>query len=136
MNRLRTVHIVLGVVGLIAFVITGQYMDQVHGHLRHMADGPRLLYRSAHIYFLWSSLLNLVVGCSGGFNDRSAVRWLQGGASLAVLAGPPLLLYSFFAESAAPDLARPQAWLAIFLALGGVLLHVICTLIADARAKA
>ena len=136
MNRLLIAHIALGMVGLTAFVLTGQYMDLVHGHLHHMSDGPRMLYRSAHIYFLWSSLLNLVLGCYGRFSERPALRWLQGGASLAVLAGPPLLLYSFFVESQALDLARPHAWWATFLALGGVLSHTACTLIANARARA
>ena len=135
MNRLRMVHIVLGVVGVVVVVLTGQYMDQVLSHLRHMPDGPRLLYRTAHIYFLWSSLLNLVLGCYGRFSTRPALRWLQGMASLAVLAGPPLLLYSFFVESAVTDLTRPQARLAIYLAFGGVLLHTACTLVSNARAS-
>ena len=135
MNRLRIAHIVLGMVGLIAFVLTGQYMDQMLAHLRHMPDGPRLLYRSAHIYFLWSSLLNLVLGCHVRFSGRPALRWLQGGASLAVLAGPPLLLYSFFMESVFTNLARPHARLAIYLAFGGVLLHTACTLMSNARER-
>jgi len=135
MDRFRVIHIVLGVAGVIAFVLTGQYMDMALGHLYHLPDGPRMLYRSAHIYFLWSSLLNLVLGCYGRFSERPAHRWLQGGASLAVLAGPPMLLYSFFVESAAVDLARPQARWAIYLALVGVLLHTACTLIAGARAR-
>ena len=136
MNRLCVAHIVLGIAGVITFVLTGQYMDLVHGHLRHMPDGQRMLYRSAHIYFLWSSLLNLLLGSYGTFSERTTLRCLQGVASLAVMAGPVLLLYSFFLESMAIDLARPQARLAIYLALAGVSLHSICAFVSRARATA
>jgi hypothetical protein len=43
------------------FLLTGQYMDRFHEHLNH-ADGPRMLYRTRHIFILMSGLLHLGIG--------------------------------------------------------------------------
>ena len=59
---LRRIHLVVGLAGVVLFLGTGQYMDRVHDHLRGMEDVRRMLFRSAHIYLLWSSLLNLALG--------------------------------------------------------------------------
>ncbi len=128
MNRFRTLHLVIGALGFAAFVLTGQYMHWVHGHLHGMADGPRLLYRTSHIYLLWSSLLNVLLGCYlNPFRNRS-LRLVQSIAGLAILVGPFLLATSFFVESNNPSLARPITRLAIYLALAGGVLHALATL--------
>jgi len=128
MNRLRTIHLVIGTLGFITFVLTGQYMHLVHGHLREMADGPRLLYRSSHIYLLWSSLLNVLLGCYLNPLRNRSLGVAQSIAGLAILIGPFLLTTSFFVESNNPSLARPVAWLAIYLALAGCVLHAMSSL--------
>ena len=52
---MRRFHLGAGLLGVLAFLATGQY----HEHLRGMDDAQRLLFRSAHIYLLLASLLNL-----------------------------------------------------------------------------
>lgn len=128
MNRLRTIHLVIGTLGFITFVLTGQYMHLVHGHLREMADGPRLLYRSSHIYLLWSSLLNVLLGCYLNPLRSGVLRAAQSIAGITILLGPFLLTTSFFVESNNPGLARPIARLAIYLALAGCVLHAMSSL--------
>jgi hypothetical protein len=128
MHRIRTIHLIIGVLGLASFILTGQYMHWFHGHLREMADGPRLLYRSAHIYLLWSSLLNLLLGCYLSPLRNGSFRGAQLIAGLAILLGPLLLTASFFIESNNPGLARPIARLAIYLALAGGGLHAMSAL--------
>lgn len=59
---MKRIHFWVGVVGMLAFVCTGQYMHIFHNHLEGMADAPRMLYRSAHIYLLLSSIINLAAG--------------------------------------------------------------------------
>ena len=54
---LRSLHLVAGILGLLLFVLQGQYMDHVHDHLAGMEDGPRMMFRSSHIYLLLASLL-------------------------------------------------------------------------------
>jgi hypothetical protein len=124
-NRLRNAHLVVGVLGLVIFLLTGQYMHWWHGHLLGMSDRPRLLFRSAHIYLLWSSLLNTLLGL---YFRPYEVRWcrmLQGLGSLVILAGPPLLLGSFFVEPWLLELTRPFARPAIYTAFGGTLAHLV-----------
>ena len=59
---MKKFHLVFGVLVIIVFVLTGQYMDRYHEHLRGMADGPRMLFRSRHIFILLSGLLHLGLG--------------------------------------------------------------------------
>ena len=135
MLRWRTVHLLIGTAGLIAFLLTGQYMRWVHNGLQGMSDGPRLFLRSAHIYLLWSSLLNVVLGC---YLIRLQPGWLrhtQSFASLAIAVGPLLLCTSFFLEPHNSNLLRPIGQLAIFLAFGAVLVHAIITVVSRASSE-
>ena len=61
-KKLKLLNFTFGVVGIILFLIQGQYMDFNYDHLKGMEDGPRLLFRSAHIYFLLASIINLCIG--------------------------------------------------------------------------
>lgn len=125
---LRKLHLLIGLAGVVAFVLTGQYMHWAHAHLEGMPDGPRLIFRSSHIYLLWASLLNLALGC---YLPRSLTRAAHLAGSVAVLLGPALLCWSFFFEPYGPELERPVGRLAIYLALGGMALHVIASLRAE-----
>jgi len=134
--RLRVIHLVVGFAGLTAFVASGVYMAWVHAGLQGMPDGPRLFYRSAHIYLLWGALLNLLLGCYLARLERGVLRHVQSLGSLLILAGPFMLAASFFAERHNPELDRPVGQLAISLALGGVALHAVAALAAQARTGA
>ncbi|HKA42184.1 MAG TPA: hypothetical protein VKF40_09370 [Burkholderiales bacterium] len=133
--RLRTLHLVVGVAGLIVFAATGQYMRLVHAGLQGMPDGPRLFFRSAHIYLLWSSLLNFVLGCYFDRVRHGALRHVQSLGSLVILAGPFMLCASFFVEQYNPGLLRPIGQLAVFLSFGGALLHAISVAAYRAKSK-
>lgn len=130
---LKKLHLIVGAVGVVAFLLTGQYMHWFHAHLHGMADGPRMVYRSSHIYLLWASLLNVCLGCY--LRDFSAVRarLAQAVGSVFVAIGPALLCWSFFYETQSQDLARPLSRLAIYLAVAGIGLHVFAALIPGAR---
>ncbi len=123
--HLRTIHLLVGIAGLVVFAGTGQYMHWVHGGLQTMADGPRLFFRSAHIYLLWSALLNLMLGCYLVRLPRGILRRMQFVGSLAIVLGPLLLGTSFFVEQHNVGLLRPMGQLAIFLSFGGALLHAL-----------
>jgi len=125
---LRALHLVVGVAGLIAYMASGLYMVWVHAGLQGMADGPRLFFRSAHIYLLWGALLNVALGSYLVRLERGFLRQVQLLGSLVILGGPFMLGASFFAGQHNPELERPLGQLAIFLALGGVLLHAVAAL--------
>lgn len=125
MKYLKTIHLAVGILGLVAFILTGQYMSIFLGGLADMADGPRLLYRTSHLYLMWSALANLLIGCYFVVSARQGIRTLQIISSIALLAGPPLMLTAFFTDAHLAELQRPYSGAANILALGGVLLHVI-----------
>ena len=121
MHTLRNVHFSVGVLTVLLFVLTGQYMHWVHGHLDGMADGPRLFFRSAHIYLLWSGVANVLLGCYLTRIASGATRHLQAISSLLLLASSPMLAYSFFYETYNTDLVRPIGYLANLFAFVGIL---------------
>lgn len=122
---LRRLHLAWGALGIVAFLLTGQYMDRVHNHLIGQPDGVRMLFRSAHIYLLLAALMNLLLGIYGRPTQAHWARVTQTLGSLAVLAGPPLFLAAFAWEPWLAGLDRPWARPGIFLALAGGLLHAL-----------
>ena len=136
MRKLRITHAVVGVLSLAAFVLTGQYMHHLHDHLRGMPDGPRMLYRSAHIYLLLGGLLNMSLGAYTKPLQERIGRAFQVVGSLAVFAAPVLFLASFLAESESHDLHRPIARAAIYSSLGGIASHFLAASIFSGRRDA
>jgi hypothetical protein len=112
-------------IGLLAFVLSGQYMEHFLAHLQGMPDGPRLLYRSAHIYLLWASLLNLALGSYVSVASHPGWRQIQALASALVLLAPVFVGISFFTESANAELVRPWARYGIYAAAAGCVLHTL-----------
>lgn len=120
---LRRTHLVAGVIGLAAFLLQGQYMDHVHGHLMGMADGPRMLYRSSHIYLLLASVLNVALGVYMTRDNAVVNSWLQRVVSTVILLAPLGLLTGFFVEPGLEGFARPYSRVALYALFGiGVVL--------------
>jgi hypothetical protein len=124
---LRRIHLALGLATLVAFLLTGQYMDRFLNHLHRMADAPRMLYRTAHIYLLFSGLLNLLVG---SYFLPGRARWqrlFQSLGSVLLFSAPVFFAIAFFREGpsalAMGTLARPFARQGIYASVGGVVLQ-------------
>ena len=135
MRHLKSLHLAVGIVGIVAFVLTGQYLAIFLHGLNDMADGPRLLYRTSHLYLMWSSLLNLLVGCYFMPAAKSATRKVQAIASVMLLVGPVLMLVGFFTEWKMTGLDRPFTGWGNYLALAGAILHAFTTRRADEPAS-
>ncbi|MBO6576491.1 MAG: hypothetical protein JJ896_12750 [Rhodothermales bacterium] len=122
-SRLALLHRIIGIAAVIMFLATGQYMDRVHAHLEGMADAQRMLFRSTHLYILFTGLMNLGLGIyHQPFRDRLA-RPLQNVGSLLLLAVPVLITVGFFTEPFLTEFARPYTRPAAYMSLaGGVLL--------------
>ena len=122
---MQRIHYWVGVSGIIVFALTGQYMDIVHNHLTGMSDGPRMIYRSSHIYILLASLINLAFSFNTG-SRIGKIKALQSIASLLMLASLVFLLIGFFMEPALNDLQRPYSRLGLYALFGvGVLLSLL-----------
>ena len=122
---MRRAHLVVGLASFVAFLLTGQYMDRWLGHLEAMADLPRMLYRSGHIYLLFTALLNVVLGLYMADAGNGSARVLARAGSLLILAAPVLLLIGFDREPSRTDYERPYARLAIYGSAAGVLGHLL-----------
>jgi hypothetical protein len=127
MQTLKSVHLLVGIFGIVVFVLTGQYMSILLRGMMDMPDGPRLLYRTSHLYLMWSSLVNLLVGYYFVAANTKVARIMQCFASALLLAGPPLILAGFFLESPVNNLDRPFCGWANYFALAGVILHVFAS---------
>jgi hypothetical protein len=124
---LRTIHLLVGLIFVAVFLLTGQYMDRYLGHLQTTPDTQRMLYRSTHIYLLWSALLNLTLGLYLRLSSVKSCRTAQRMGSVMVLAGPFLLTLAFFHEPSLSGLLRPLSRPAIYSAFAGLLLHALAS---------
>lgn len=61
-KAMQRFHLIFGFTVVLIFLLTGQCMDKFLHHLVGMSDGPRMLYRSRHIYILMAGLLNVGIG--------------------------------------------------------------------------
>ena len=122
---MKRFHLGFGAFFLLVFVLTGQYMDHVHGHLDGMDVGPRLLYRTRHIFILFVALLHLALGTylqPGSRPTRLLGQWV--GSSLIALSGG-LFVAGFVYEPGWRDLHTPFTHWGAYSVLAGVLLHAV-----------
>ena len=130
---LKRLHFWFGLVGIIIFLLTGQYMAHIVGDMSQIADGSRMLYRSAHIYLMLVSILNLFVGFYMEPANILRMVKFQYLLSLLLLVSLVLILYGFFFESqnASPD--RPLVSLGMFALFGAAVLLVLVKLLKRAK---
>jgi hypothetical protein len=110
---------------VVAFLLTGQYMDKYFNHLVGMPDGPRLLYRTRHIFILMAGLLNLGIGAYFTYRGETWRRVLQLIGSLLIVAASFLFLIAFFYEPNLTNLHTPLSHWGTYIIATGVLLHII-----------
>jgi hypothetical protein len=123
---MRRVHLVVGIIALLAFAATGMVMRTHSPRLRGLDDGVRLMYRSRHIYLMASGMANVLLGLYLVPSRAAWRRGLQQAGSILFLAAPALLLSAFFAETGhrlAGGLWRSSSGL--FALLAGTILHFI-----------
>lgn len=123
---MKRLHLIFGVAVVIAFVLTGQYMDKHFNHLRGMLDAPRLLYRTRHIFILFSGLVNLGVGAYFTYRKEIWQRAMQLLGSLFIFASSFLFVIAFFYEpNLNNNLRTPLSHDGAYAIAAGVILHVI-----------
>ena len=121
---MKRLHFWIGVAGVLTFLGTGQYMLRWL-NLPAVDALPRMLYRSAHIYLLMGSLLNLLLGLYLPQPRAGWPRWVSRAGSVLILVAPFVFLAAFVSEAQRTDLHRPLAGPAVFACAIGVVLHAI-----------
>ena len=104
---MKRFHLIFGGVVILIFILTGQYMDKFLHHLVGMPDGPRMLYRTRHIYILLSGLLNLGIGTYFTYGWTRLRRALQFLGSALIVAATALFITGFFWEARLTGLETP-----------------------------
>jgi hypothetical protein len=122
---MRRFHLIFGVILAIVFLLTGQYMDRFHQHLQYMPDGPRMLYRTRHIFILLSGLVHLSLGSYFRFRAGAVRRTFQLLGSAFVTIAPVLFTIGFFYEPYFTGLHAPYSKAGVILIAVGTLLHVL-----------
>jgi hypothetical protein len=122
---MKRFHLIFGGVVILIFILTGQYMDKFLHHLEGMPDGPRMLYRTRHIYILLSGLLNLGIGTYFTYGWTRLRRVLQFLGSALIVAATALFITGFFWEAKLTGLETPWSGQGIYLLAYGTLLHFI-----------
>jgi hypothetical protein len=122
---MKKAHLIFGILIVIAFLFTGQYMDKFYNHLDGMPDGPRLLYRTRHIFILLSGLLNLGIGAYFTYRMQPWRRTIQLLGSLLIFVASLLFLIAFFYEPNLGNLHTPLSHWGTYSIATGAVLHVV-----------
>jgi hypothetical protein len=100
-------------------------MDKFHDHLRGMPDGPRLLYRTRHIFLLFAGLVNIAIATYVR-PSRSRSREIAQRVGSALIVGACVsFLAGFVYEPARQDLRTPFSHWGTYLTVGGIFLHLL-----------
>jgi hypothetical protein len=111
---------------IVAFLLTGQFMDFHNPKVREMTDeGARMMFRSRHIYILLAGLLNLGIGVYFTYRKESWRKGLQLTGSILLIIAPLLMIVAFFYEPTLKGMQRPLTLPAIVALLVGVFFHLL-----------
>lgn len=130
-NLMKRFHLIFGWIVFVVFLLTGQYMDRYHAHLMYMTDGPRMLYRTRHIFILMAGLLHIGIGAYFFHRPHNWQRGLQIAGSVLITIAPVLFTIAFFYEPRLEDLYAPLSKTGIILLAVGTLLHFVSGVKAD-----
>jgi hypothetical protein len=119
---LKRVHLIVGLIALVIFPLTGAYMRFYLADEFAASDRLRFSMRANHIYILLSSLIHISLGSYLRVTAKQRWAKLQTAASLFLFTSTALVITAFLIEFKL-DLDRPVTLLAMVLASGGALLH-------------
>jgi len=122
---MKKIHLIFGACVVLAFLLTGQYMDKFYHHMVGVPDAQRLLFRTRHIFILLAGLLNLGIGAYFSYRIEMWRRMVQLLGSLLIFAASLLFIVAFFYEPNLNDLHTPLSHWGTYTIGTGALLHVI-----------
>jgi hypothetical protein len=122
---MKRFHLIFGLLVVIVFLFTGQYMDRYFNHLEGMPDGPRLLYRTRHIFILLAGLLHLGLGTYFRPRELPGRRIMQMFGSALIVVATSLFVAAFFYEPKLADLETPLSHCGMYIIVAGTLLHLL-----------
>jgi hypothetical protein len=122
---MKRLHLIVGILVVVVFLLTGQYMKFYYPGMDQVPDGLRMMLRSRHIYLLMSGLLNIAIGT---YLDQRGKGWrkiFQLTGSSLVLISPVALAGAFFYEPVHTELGRTLTLPGVVSLFAGTLLHMV-----------
>jgi hypothetical protein len=121
-THLKKAHLIVGLIALVIFPLTGQYMRIYLADDFAASDRLRFSMRANHIYILLSALIHLSLGSYLRVSVKRLWANLQTAASMLLFLSTALVIAAFIAEFKM-GIKRPITLLAMVLASSGTLLH-------------
>jgi hypothetical protein len=125
----RRLHLVVGILGVLSFVFTGQVLKHHDPPMSTLSHEVRLMFVSRHIYLMGAAVVNLVLGLYLRMQPPGWRRTLQYIGSVLILLSAALLLVTFFKE---PSLGvAGRSWLSLVGPVAlffGAMLHTVASL--------
>jgi hypothetical protein len=122
---MKTLHRIFGALVILAFLLTGQFMDFQQPPVRELTDeGTRMMFRSRHIYILLAGLLNLGVGVYFTYWRERWRKILQLVGSALLIIAPLMMIGAFFYEPTLKGLQRTLTLPAIVTLVVGIFFHL------------
>lgn len=129
---LRRVHLVVGIVAIVAFLLSGQSLGHHHPSMDQLTPELRMMYVSRHIYLLTGALVNAVLGVYLQLQPSGWRRVLQRVGSILILLSVLSLSMAFLAE---PPLGMAGRGWRSLLGLVALFFGVVTHLVANAGAR-
>jgi len=95
---MRRIHLIIALLGVVAFLLTGQLMKHHNPAMPLLTPDVRMMYVSRHIYLLGAALVNVVLGLYLREEPQGWRKVLQRIGSLLILFSAVSLLMAFIAE--------------------------------------
>ena len=129
MLKLKNIHLYGGILIIIIFLLTGQYMHHKFNHLQDMELMSRALFRAGHLYILLFGLINTSLGSYYKSSNNKYLIKLQVFGSALIICASILIIYSFFTELPTNQIERKLSRLSLYMVLAGVSAHGFVSLL-------
>jgi drug/metabolite transporter (DMT)-like permease len=125
---MRKLHFILGLVGVVGFLLSGQVMKFHQPSLASLDPGSHMMYLSRHIYLLAAALVNLILGLYQRTLPGPRRKKLQAVGSLLLVASLVLLALAFLAEPSLGMAGRSwRSFLGLICLFVGALAHLLAS---------
>jgi hypothetical protein len=124
-THVRTLHLVVGLAGIVLFLGTGYYMLRGFPELYGTNEPLRYMYRANHIYILLSSLTNVAFGIYLVTAQPGWKSLVSGIGSALTILSPLILSYAFFSEAPKAIPGRFVTGLGVLALFLGVIAHLV-----------
>ena len=117
---MKTLHLLSGLLMMLLFIVSGQYLNFVLPPLEGTIDGNRMMYRAGHIYLMMAAAINIACGMYYTTFAAPLAAWLQRIGAVLLIASQPLLLWGFLLEPGNNTADRLYTQLGCFAIFAGI----------------